>query len=85
MASCSPQVASKQYLQTTEDDFKKAAQDPTQVGPEGLNKGVSPKEKPPEIPGVSTLCRPLRRTEMDDTGLEPVTSTMSTWRSSQLS
>ena len=85
----SPQVASRHYLTTTEDHFKKAMQNPMQqtaeMGSTGLNKGAHPKEKPPGFPGVSTLCRPLRRTEMDDTGLEPVTPTMSTWCSSQLS
>jgi integrase len=85
----SPQVASRHYLQTTEEHFRKAMhnpmQQPAEMGSLGLNKSTHPKEKPPEIPRVSTLCRPLRRTEMDDTGLEPVTPTMSTWCSSQLS
>tara|TARA_R110002072_G_scaffold273413_2_gene434338 strand:- start:82900 stop:83307 length:408 start_codon:yes stop_codon:yes gene_type:complete len=75
----SPQVASCHYLQTTEEHFKKAVQQPAETGSKGLNKCTHPKGKPPEIPEVSTLCRPLRRTEMDDTGLEPVTSTMSTY------
>ena len=84
-----PEVARRHYLTITDEHFPKAVHNPVQqtaeMGSLCLDKGTRPKEKPPEIPRVSTLCRPLRLTEIDDTGLEPVTSTMSTWRSSQLS
>ena len=80
----SPQVASRHYLTTTEVHFRKAVQNPVQqtaeMGCENLNKSILPKENPPAIPRVSALCKPLLRTEMDDTGLEPVTSTMSSKR-----
>jgi len=83
------EVARRHYLTITDEHFQKAVhnpvQQPAEMGSEVLNKSIHPKEKPPEIPRVSTLCRPLLRTEMDDTGLEPVTPTMSTWCSSQLS
>lgn len=78
----SPQVASKHYLQITEDHFAKAVQNPVQQpavsGCNELNKSTQAKEKPPEFPRVASGCRSLLRTALDDTGLEPVSSTMST-------
>ena len=77
-----PQIAARHYLTITDEHFKKAMQNPMQqpaeMGSKELNKSISPKEKPPEFPGVSSICKPLQQTDMDDTGLEPVTSTMST-------
>ncbi len=68
----SPQVASRHYLQTTETHFKKAMQQPAEMGSKELNKSISPKENPPEIPRVSSICKPLQQTDMDDTGLEAI-------------
>ena len=80
-------IARKHYLQTTDSHFKAATdcsalQNALQLDPElGGNGGLPTvrKCKKPRKNAVSVVVR------MDDTGLEPVTSTMSTWRSNQLS
>ena len=38
-------------------------------------KATHPKEKPPVFPGVSPVCKPLKQTDMDDTGPEIVAKT----------
>lgn len=84
----SEQVASRHYLNVTDAHFHaaltpipKAAQKAAQCAPE-LRRidahGGPGNKKTPCFQGVLVAG-------MDDTGLEPVTSTMSTWRSNQLS
>jgi integrase len=75
------EVGRRHYLQTTDEHFAAAVQgnansDATCVGMGGF--GTPKNEKTRLSAGFCTL-------RMDDTGLEPVTSTMSTWRSNQLS
>lgn len=70
-----PEAARRHYLTIADEPFQKAVHNPVQQTAEksslGLNKNIHPKEKPPEIPEVPTLYRPLLQTDMDDTGLEP--------------
>jgi integrase len=82
-------IAAKHYLQVTEDHFEQAQHNPTQYS--AVYSGVesqadnSAHEKSPLLQGPAVDCQSTRDGLMDDIGLEPTTSTMSTWRSSQLS
>ncbi len=82
-------VAKKHYLQVTDDHFEKALRNAQQQGAVwGRNDSqadLTAHKKPLQLQGFAGECDSARTPPMDDTGLEPVTSTMSTWRSSQLS
>ncbi len=88
----SPQVAAKHYLQTTEDHFSKAVQNPVQHV--SASNRMHPQEAKVQIvkPSIGGNMRneaaPCESTEPESvgrTGLEPVTSCVSSRRSSQLS
>ena len=89
----SARIAKEHYLQVTEDDFNRAtracAQNCAQNGPEtGGNDpqaSTSANTETPVFPGFAVCCKSLQHKGMDVTGLEPVTPTMSTWYSNQLS
>ena len=72
-------VAGEHYLHTTEADFQKAAQIPTQSGTEMTEsegktviRPLRENEKGPEFPGLSTTCRMLRKKPVTRPGLETV-------------
>ena len=88
----SPQVAAKHYLQVTEDHFSKAVQNPVQYP--AASKRIDSQEAKVQIaqPSIGGNMRneaaPCESTEpqpVGRTGLEPVTSCVSSRRSSQLS
>ena len=91
-------VARKHYLQVTEDHFAEAVKAGAEPGAGAVQNQVQhttaddgdesqSEKKTPAIAGVTpNLAKSRDRLGsvlMDDTGLEPVTSTMSTWRSNQ--
>jgi integrase len=86
----SPLIASKHYLSMSAEDYDQAREACTQkctqhraesAGTEG-HCHPAKTQKNRRKPGSSGKSAVIG---MDDTGLEPVTSTMSTWRSNQLS
>ncbi len=85
----SPQVASKHYLQVTEAHHAKAVQNPVQTAAVGGGQDLSGPDKDED----KLTARPVGRDNygereaqlMGRTGLEPVTSCVSSRRSSQLS
>ena len=83
----SPDVARKHYLQITSADFDRASavRKATPQVSAGGGECSGQKEKVPAEPGLANTRDSVQSVQMDDTGLEPVTSTMSTWRSNQLS
>ncbi len=88
----SPQVAAKHYLQVTEDHYRKAVQNQVQstaVPPRtashaemGENSNLLERKT---IRKDAATCENTRPHPMGRTGLEPVTSCVSSRRSSQLS
>ena len=71
-------VAGEHYLHTTETDFQKATQNPTQSGTEmsetGGKSDIRPmreNEKSPEFPGLSTSFRILHKKPVTRPGFEP--------------
>lgn len=75
-------IAQEHYLQVTDADFQKAAQNPAQQAHETPRNASQEEGQKCEKPRIS---RGFSTKKVGDTGLEPVTSTMSTWRSNQLS
>ncbi len=81
------------YAQTTEQDFQSAIGDDTQgasksasvMGCKTLQTENENRKKPGKNRVLQSIASPCKVVEMGDTGFEPVTSTMSTWRSNQLS
>lgn len=91
-----PKVAADHYLQVTEEHFNRAAQTdapplPKAVGQVGAESGGDGQEVlQPEggehfTPVAACFCPSLLATIVGATGLEPVTPSVSSWCSSQLS
>ena len=86
----SPAVAFKHYLQKpTDDDYQKAAQKAAQYPavsalPERKQE-TADVQKRPDLPQDSEAYMNVHKKLVGDTGLEPVTSCVSSRRSSQLS
>ncbi len=92
----SPRVAAEHYLRVTESDFQKAlgqtdhirGHQATEMPETKTNReqtSKSPNEQTPVFHGVRKDFSGIHCSKVDDTRLELVTSTMSTWRSNQLS
>ena len=88
----SPKVAAKHYLQITEDHFEKAVQFPLQNTAVSARTASQPNNHDEEKPFVckpiqkeTTPCENTKPSLLGRTGLEPVTSCVSSRRSSQLS
>ena len=89
-------VARKHYLQLTEEHFEQAAQNPAQCAQNpaqypaatgGRVQDVTPQEclENADFQCSTGPSRPVHSEEMGGTGLEPVTSSVSSWRSIHLS
>ena len=76
-------VAQKHYLQVTDDHFSKAVQNPVQQNAESSceeSQELSDESrKTNDSPSVADDCENLRAILVGGIGLEPTTSTMSTW------
>jgi len=82
-------VAREHYLQVTDEDFEKAAQNTAQylavrVGSEQKATTDSDSENP-ILPLVTAKCNQVQNTPLGGRGLEPLTSCVSSRRSSHLS
>ena len=70
-------IASKHYLQVTEDHFAKAVQNPVQhpaVLPRtGSQAGLPAHEKTPVLQGFAAGCEVVHTGRVEDRGLEPLT------------
>jgi hypothetical protein len=85
-------VANKHYRQATDADFAKAVASDTEAAQKAApqTRGESHAERPahekaPVLFGSATLRETLQNGGMGDTGLEPVTPSLSSWCSNQLS
>ncbi len=93
-------VAQEHYLQVTDAHFieaaaategkpEQAAQNPAQSAAVTAGTGEKPtnatNKNRPDLPSDSSSSRYLHIDQVGDTGLEPVTSSVSCWHSSQLS
>lgn len=67
-------VAMKHYLQTTEEHFQKAAQNPTQTAHESGCQTVTEKQQTPQMSEPDNAGQLLNMLPVGDTGFEPVTS-----------
>ena len=74
-------IAAKHYLQVTDEHFEQAAQNAAQsVHVSGRNdsqRKSTAQEKTPVLQGSASSCDLVHKCSVGDTGLEPVTSTMS--------
>ena len=70
-------IASKHYLQVTEDHFAKAVQNPVQhpaVLPRtGSQATLAAHEKTPVLQGFAAGCEVVQTGRVEDRGLEPLT------------
>ncbi len=70
-------IASKHYLQVTEDHFAKAVQNPVQqaaVLPRtGSQAELAAHEKTPVLQGFAAGCEVVQSGRVEDRGLEPLT------------
>ena len=87
-------VAREFYLKTTEEHHTRAVsrdcmrpcmQNGVPTAGNDPQPVTDSNEETPAVQGLTTDCVVVRKRGMDDRGLEPLTSTMSTWRSNQLS
>jgi hypothetical protein len=73
-------IAAKHYLQVTDADFERAAQNaaqqPQAKAENGPQDSGSKNAKAPFFPGLSASCGYLLNEQVGGTGLEPVTSTV---------
>ena len=77
-------VATKHYLQVTEEHFKRATegalqnslQHPAVSGCSDSQSDSAAHEKTPVLQGCATTCEVMQVTGVGDTGLEPVTSSV---------
>ena len=86
----SPLIASRHYLSMSAEDYEQARQILPQILPQQVREPAGNGRKRPTLKRPENAKNPGKSevfavSGMDDTGLEPVTSTMSTWRSNQLS
>lgn len=86
----SPLIASRHYLSMSAEDYEQARIALPQILPQQVqepagNDGKRTKQNRPKNAKNPGKTEVFALSGMDDTGLEPVTSTMSTWRSNQLS
>lgn len=81
-------VAAKHYLQVTDEHFEKAVQNPVQQAAAeprtGLEGKIAPDQEGVELQSVANTCEYLHYDQVGHSGLEPLTSSMSTRRASQL-
>ncbi|NOY28981.1 MAG: tyrosine-type recombinase/integrase [Planctomycetes bacterium] len=70
-------VAMKHYLQTTEEHFQKAAQNPTQTVHENDCQATTEKQQTPQMSDSDNAGQLLNMLSVGDTGFEPVTPSLS--------
>ncbi len=85
-------VAMKHYLQVTDEHFRQAVRNPVQQPAASARNGLQPAQGDSGEPaicgslrGIADTCKDADTTRVGDTGLEPVTSCLSSRRSCQLS
>ena len=80
-------IASRHCLQVTDKHFARAVQNPVQQPAVSARIGSQADSAVDEstvvLQACASQCDCLPLSQVDDTGFEPVTSTMSTWRSNR--